>query len=202
MKTKRLFWVVFITAIIVTVILISLRVYYVAVALFAGTLILRHRELWSLIKRRELPLIDERIRANTNRAIRNGFVYFAVATAFLMLPFSVILTEGPETVHVLAGLFLSTGFVYFLSYLYFDLVEPKLGENELRMLNRFLILAGLSVGVFIISVFLHNAISGLLGVEEPVFFIIAVFISPLALAVGIVGSFVVFIRGMLPGKPQ
>jgi hypothetical protein len=125
-----------------------------------------------------------------------------MATAFLMLPFSVILTEGPETVHVLAGLFLSTGFVYFLSYLYFDLVEPKLEEKELKMLNRFLILAGLSVGLFIISVFLHNAISGLLGVEEPVFFIIAVFISPLALTVGIVGSLIVFIRGMLPGKPR
>jgi len=201
MKTKKLFWIVLITAIIITVILFCLRVYYVAVALLAGTLVLRYREIWSLIRRRELPVIDERIRANTNRAIRNGFVYFAVVTAFLMLPFSVILTDGPETVHVLAGLFLSTGFVYFLSYVYFDHVEPKLDERELRILNRFLVLIGISVGVFIISVFLHNAISGLLGNEEPVFFIIAVFVSPLALAVGIIGSLVVFIKGILPGKP-
>jgi len=201
MKTKKLFWIVLITAIIITVILFCLRVYYVAVALLAGTLVLRYREIWSLIRRRELPVIDERIRANTNRAIRNGFVYFAVVTAFLMLPFSVILTDGPETVHVLAGLFLSTGFVYFLSYVYFDHVEPKLDERALRILNRFLVLIGISVGVFIISVFLHNAISGLLGNEEPVFFIIAVFVSPLALAVGIIGSLVVFIKGILPGKP-
>ena len=199
MKAKRLFWVVLIVALIVTIMLISLKAYYVAVALIAGTLIMRHRELWSLIKRRKLPPVDERVRENTNKAIRNGFIFFAVATAFLMLPFSIILTEGPDTVHVLGGLFLSAGLVYLLSYLFYDRAEPKMAERRLRMLETFLLVAGIALGVLIISIFLHNALSGLFGVEEPVFFCIAVFVAPLALAVGLIGSLVVFVMA-LAGK--
>ena len=201
MKTKRLFWAIFIVALIVTIILISLKAYYVAVALIIGTVIMRHRELCSLIKKRKLPPVDERVRENTNKAIRNGFIFFAVVTAFLMLPFSVILTEGPDTVHVLGGLFLSAGLIYLLSYLFYDRAEPKMEERRLRMLKTFLLITGISLGVFIISVFLHNALSGLFAVEEPVFFCIAVFIAPLALAVGLIGSLVLFIMG-LASKPS
>jgi len=61
MKTRRLFLVVLIVALIVTIMLISLEQYYVAVALIVGTLIMRHRELWSLIKKRKLPPVDERV---------------------------------------------------------------------------------------------------------------------------------------------
>ena len=65
------------------------------------------------------------------------------------------------------------------------------------MLKTFLLVAGISLGAFIISVFLHNALSGLFGVEEPVFFIIAVIISPLAFAVGLIGSLVFFVKGLI-----
>ena len=201
MKTKRLSWAIFITALVVTVILIALEQYYVAVALVVGTLIMRHREIWYLITKRRLPPWDERVRENTGKAIRNGFVFFAAATAFLMLPFSVILTRGPDTVHVLSGLFLSAGLVYLLSYLFYDRAEPKMGERRLRMLKIFLLVAGISLATFVISAFLHNALSALFGVEEPVFFIIAVIISPLALVVGLVGSLVLFIMG-LASKPS
>jgi len=201
MKTKKLFLVVLIVALVMTIVLIFLEQYYVAVALIVGTLIMRYRELWSLLKRRKLPPVDERVRENTNKAIRNGFIFFAVATAFLMLPFSIILTEGPETVHVLGGLFLSAGLVYLLSYLFYDRAEPKMEERRLRMLKTFLLIAGIALGTFIISVFLHNALSGLFGVEEPVFFCIAVFVAPLALAVGLIGSLVVFIKGLV-SKPS
>jgi len=44
---------------------------------------------------------------------------------------------------------------------------------------------------------LHNAISGLFGIEEPVFFSIAVLVSPLAFAVGLVGSLVFFVKGLV-----
>jgi len=199
MKMKKLLLVVFITALVMTIVLISLKAYYVAVALIVGTLIMWHRELWSLIKRRRMPPVDERVRENTGKAIRNGFIFFAAATAFLMLPFSVILTEEPDTVHVLGGLFLAAGLVYLLSYLFYDRAEPKMEERRLRMMKIFLVIAGMSVGTFIISVFLHNALSGLLGVEEPVFFCIAVFIAPLALVVGLIGSLALFIVG-LAGK--
>jgi len=212
MKTKRLLLAVAITALIVAVILISLEAYYVAIALVAGTLIMGHRELWSLIRTKKMPPIDERVRENTSKSVRNGFIFFAIATAFLMLPFSVRLIEIPDTVHVLGGLFLSGGTGYLLSYLFHDRVEPRLGEKGLKMLKRFLLVVGISFGTFIISVFLHNAIYGLfivwfgedfwdrIGVgDEPVFF----FISLLAISVFsvvIIGSLVMFIKGLF-SKP-
>lgn len=196
---KKLSWTIFIVALVVTVVLISLKAYYVAVALVVGTVIMRHRELWSLITKRKLPPVDERVRENTGKAIRNGFIFFAAVTAILMLPFTVILTEGPDTVQVLAGLFLSAGLVYLLSYLLYDRAEPKMSEKRLKLLKTFLLVVGISIGAFIIAVFLHNALSGLLGVEEPVFFIIAVMLAPLALAVGLIGSLVLFVMG-LAGK--
>jgi hypothetical protein len=199
MKTKRLFWGIFMAAVVVTVLLIALEQYYVAVALIIGTLIMRHRELWSLIKERKLPPIDERVRENTGKAIRNGFIFLAVAIAILLLPFSVILTEGPDTVDVLASLFLSAGLIYLLSYLFYDRAEPKMTERRLKVLKTFLLIAGISLGVAIISIFLHNFIYSIFGVEEPVFFGISVFIAPLALAVGLIGSLVIFIVG-LAGK--
>ena len=208
MKTKRLFLAVSITALVVTILLISLEAYYVVVAIVVGTLFIGHRELWSLLRRRKLPPIDERVQQNTNKAIRNGFVFFVVAIAFLMLPFSVRLVETPDTVQVLGGLFISAGAVYLLSYLFYDRVEPKLAEGRLKMLRVFVLITGISFGAFIISVFLHNAIYGLfihffgadfwerVGLEEePVFFLIAI-ASALSFAVGIVGSLVLFIKGL------
>jgi len=197
MKMKRVLLIVAITALILTIALISIRAYYVAVALFIGTMLMGHRELWSLLRKRKLPPIDERLRENTTKAVRNGFIFFAVATAFLMLPFSVKLIEAPDTVHVLGGLFLAAGAVYLVSYLFYDRVGPNLDERRFKMLRIFLLVAGISLGVFIISVFLHNALSGLLGVEESVFFVIAVFVSPLAFAVGLAGSLVIFGKGLL-----
>ena len=213
MKTKRAFLAVSITALIVAIVLISLKAYYVAIALVVGTLLIGHRELWSLLRRRKLPPIDERVRENTGKSIRNGFIFFALATAFLMLPFSVRLIEGPDTVHVLGGLFVSAGTVYLLSYLFYDRVEPNLGKKGLKLLKTFLLVAGISLGAFIISVFLHNAIYGLfihffgadfwdkIGIsDEPVFFFISL-LSVAAFAVGIIGSLVMFIRGLF-SKPQ
>jgi len=208
MRTKTAVIATAIAALIVTVLLISLRAYYVTITLIVGTLIIGHREIWSLIRRRRRPLIDERVRENTVKAIRNGFFFYVIATAFLMLPFAGILTEG-ATVHVLGGLFVCGGTIYFLSYLFYDRVEPKLDDRALKKLRIFLLIAGISLALGIISVFLHNAIYGLFihwfgadfwdrtGIsDEPVFFIIAVFVTPLALAVGIIGSMVIFLRGL------
>jgi hypothetical protein len=200
MKTKRAFLAVSIAALIVVVLLISLKAYYVVVALVAGLLVIGHREIWSLLKYRKLPPVDERVRQSSSRAVRNGFVFFAVATAFLMLAFTINKTFGPDIVNVLGGLFFSAGLVYILSYFYYDRAEPNLGERGLKMMKNFLLLAGISLGAFIISFFLHNIISGLLGAEEPVFFIIAVIVSPLALAVGLIGALVLFIKGLI-SKP-
>jgi hypothetical protein len=210
MKARRAFLGVFITALVVALILIAVEAYYVVVALVIGTLLLGHRELWSLVRRRRLPPIDERVRENTGKSVRNGFIFIMMAIALLMLPFTAVLTEKPETVRVLGGLFIAAGLVYLFSYLYYDRVQPALGSRSLRLLKIFLMTAGISLGVFIISIFLHNALFGLFirffgadfweqaGMpDEPVFFFISVFISPLGFGVGIIGSLVIFIRGLL-----
>ncbi len=63
-------------------------------------------------------------------------------------------------------------------------------------LRTFVMLIGGSILGFFVSVLLHNAIYALVFVtlmdrpdlEEPVFFIIAVLVCPVALAVGVIGS--------------
>ncbi len=198
---KKLMWTIFLVALVITILLISLEYYYVAVSLVIGTIIMRHRELWFLLTRRKLPPVDERVRENTGKAIRNGFIYFAAATAILMLPFGEIVSQDFDTTHVLAGLFLSAGLVYLLSYVFYDRAAPKMNYKRLRLLKIFLLLIGISIGVFIIGAFLHNAFYAVFEFEEPVFFIIAVLLAPAALAVGIIGSLVLFFIG-LAGKPS
>lgn len=209
MKTKRLFVVVSIVAVVMALILISQKAYYVAVALLAGTLVIGHRELWYLIRGKKMPVLDERIRENISKSLRNGFIFFAVASAFLMLFFSLNRNASPPIVHVLGGLFLSAGSVYLLSYIFFDRAELGLDEKWLKLFRMFLLTAGISLGAFIISTVLHNAIYGtliyLFGADfwdkigladEPVFFFLAVIICPLAFAVGVAGSLVVFLKGL------
>ncbi|MEE9365161.1 MAG: hypothetical protein V3W44_00605 [Dehalococcoidales bacterium] len=207
MRTKKVFWGVAITALVVAVILISLEAYYVVAAFLVGLLLMGHRELWSLIRRRKMPPIDERVRVNTGKSVRNGFIFFVVATACLMLPFSVRLVEEPTTVQVLGGLFIAAGAVYLLSYFYYDRVEPGLDDRRLKLLKTFILVAGISLGALIISIFLHNAISALvmhffdIEFEEPVFFIIATIVCPLGLAVGIIGSLVIYFKGLFRRTP-
>jgi len=202
MKAKRVFLAVSIAALIAVIILISLKAYYVVIALVAGVLLLSHRELWALVRRQKLPPIDERVRDNINKSVRNGFIFFAIVLAFLMLFFSINLTHitNAEPVHIMGSLFLAGGLVYLISYLFYDQAEPKLDDRELRRLKAFLLVAGISLGAFIVSAFLHNALSALFEIEEPVFFCIAVIVSPLALGVGVIGSLVLFIKGLL-SKP-
>lgn len=202
MRTKKVFWAVAITALVVAIILISLEAYYVVVAFLVGLLLMGHRELWSLFRRRKMPPIDERVRENTSKSVRNGFIFFVVATAFLMLPFSVRLVEEPDTVQVLGALFIAAGAAYLLSYLYYERVEPRLSERSMKLFKTFMLIAGISLGALVISIFLHNAISALamhfLGIEfeEPVFFIVATIICPLGLAVGVIGSLVMYFKGL------
>jgi len=195
MKGKKIVIAIFITALLVTVLLISFEAYYLAIALVAGVLLIGHREIWSLIMRRKLPPVDERVRQNINKAVRNGFIFLVIILAFLMLPFSVALTTTPSTADLLSGLFLSAGAVYSLSYIFYERVEPGLSEKGLKLFNGFLFSAAISLAVFIIGVFLHNVLSALLGVEEPVFFIISL-ISIITFAVGLLGSLVLYTGGL------
>lgn len=197
---KRVLIGIFTAAVVLAIILISLKAYYVLIAIVIGGVLIGYRELWSLLTTRKLPPFDERVKDNTSHSIRNGFIFFAAASVFLMLIFSINQTWKPELLHVLSSLFISAGVVYLLSYLFYDRVQPNLSERRLKMLKIFLILAGSSVAVFILSVFLHNMISGLFDKEEPVFFVIATIIAPLGLIVGLIGSLVIFVMGLITQK--
>ncbi|MEE8637550.1 MAG: hypothetical protein V3T21_00735 [Candidatus Margulisiibacteriota bacterium] len=61
-------------------------------------------------------------------------------------------------------------------------------------LKFFLILTGGSAILFVASILLHNLLSAVLGFEEPVFFLIAVFVCPAAFLVGAIGSIILLIK--------
>ena len=126
-----------------------------------------------------------------------------------MLPFGTGFIENVEIVHILSGLFLSAGTVYLLSYIYYEKVAVALDGKWKKAWRVFLLITGISLGVFIVSVFLHNAVYGLLelwfgegfweriGVtDEPVFFFLAM-LSAASFAAGIVGTLVVYVRGLI-----
>jgi hypothetical protein len=73
-------------------------------------------------------------------------------------------------------------------------VKAKVGG----MLKKFLLLTGGSAVGFLIFVLLHNMISALLNTEEPVFFIIATIVCPIAFLVGAVGTIVLAIKTKPP----
>ncbi len=199
MKMRTALLAVWVFTAILTTFLVSLREYYVAIATTAGAVILTRRELWYLAKFRKLPPFDERVRDNMRKAARNGFIFFAAGSAILMLCFStdLIYVTNFAPVRVMSGLFLSGGLVYLLSYVFYDRVAPKLSEKESRRLKTFLQVAGIAAGAGISSAILRIVLYATLGFEEPVFFVIAVYLSPGAIAVGLIGSLVIFAKGLL-----
>lgn len=56
--------------------------------------------------------------------------------------------------------------------------------------RRFWLLAIAGVATFPISIVAHNAISSIFHVEEPVFFVLAVFVAPLATGIGLTGGLI------------
>ena len=77
--------------------------------------------------------------------------------------------------------------------LFHDQVEPKIAERRLKILKAFLLVAGISLVVFIVGVVVHNVLYALSEIEEPVFFSIAIF-SLVPFAVGTIGGLVIFLK--------
>jgi len=73
-------------------------------------------------------------------------------------------------------------------------------ENHLR---KAALLTGLSFGLILPSLILHNLLSGLLRIEEPFFFLLTLFLAlvfPFALAYLSVISTIIFIKKLLDFK--
>ena len=177
--------------------LLMMQAYYVLVAMVVGLLLLGSREIWSLIRYRRMPVFDERVHGNMVKAVRNAGIFFVFASIFLLMVLSSNVPQHIFPARIVALFFVAEGAVYLFSYLYYDRAEPYLGEKSLRWLRIFISIAGIAPGVFILSVILHNLLGGLLRFEEPVFFIIAVIVSPAALAVGALGSMSIVIKGLI-----
>ena len=197
---KKVLIAISLSALLLAVTLISLKAYFVLVAVVIGGLLIGYRELWSLLRTGKMPPFDERVKNNTSRSIRNGFIFFTAESVFLMLIFSLNWAWHPTLLSIIAGIFVSVGAVYFLSYLFYDRVEPYLGEKGQKLLRMFLLIAGASIAVCILSAVLHNAIGAIFGTEEAVFFIIALIVAPIGLAVGLMGSLALCITRLVSHK--
>lgn len=194
---KRVLITVAIITLIICAILISIKAYYVAIMLIVGVLLIGHREIWSLITSRKMPPIDERVRENTGKSIRNGFIFLITLLALMMLPVSGIVSKRMDIGDIFASIFVAGTMAYVISYFFYDRIAPKLTTRGWKMLKIFLLTAGIGFVVCILSIFLHNIIYALFDIEEPVFFIIAVIIAPLAVIVGFLGSIVIAVNALI-----
>ncbi len=105
-----------------------------------------------------------------------GVFVIAVSMTFIPLP---------------VGFFAAGGVLVLLSVvLLFLTVKTKVGG----ILKLFLLLTGASTVGLPVSIFLHNAVGGLFNIEEPVFFIMAIFVCPIGFLVGAVGTIVLAIK--------
>jgi len=169
---------------------------YVVGALVLGFLLLGHRELWSLVRYRRLPVIDERVRHNLTGAMRltGGFFFLASIVLILLLRFDVF--ENTPTGLIISGLLVIVGVVYLISYHYYDRVCPNLGETAMRWLKICLITAGLALSTVALAIVLHNMVSAWFGFEDAFFFILGLLVAPAVLAASLLGSLAVFIKGL------
>ena len=74
------------------------------------------------------------------------------------------------------------------------LIVVTVREKVEGILKKFLLLTGASAVGLPISILLHNAVSRLFNIEEPVFFIMAIFVCPIGFLVGAVGTIVLAIK--------
>ena len=96
--------------------LLSRENVYVVLALVLGFLLLGHRELWSLVRYRRLPVIDDRVRENLSNAMRltGGFFFIASIVLILLLRFDVF--ENTPTGLIISGQLVVVGIVYVVGY--------------------------------------------------------------------------------------
>lgn len=130
--------------------------------------------------------------------------FWALVGAFVVIV-SGILVPAVRDLFQGSLLFLLPFAIFFLLGVALLVLTLKQGiEGKLR---KFLILTGASAAGFFVSVFLHNAIYGLLILcfgpdfweriglgDEPFFFFLAIIVCPIGFLIGVVGSLVLFVK--------
>jgi len=172
---------------------------YVVIALVVGILLLGHRELWSLVRHGRMPVIDERVQNNLTGAMRITGIFFFILSIVLILLFMFNVFKNTPKELIISGQLVIVGFVYVVSYYYYDRVQPYLGGRALRWLKICLITAGLCLSTIALAIVLHNLVSVLLGFEDAVFFILALLVAPAMLALSLLGCLAIYIKGLCSG---
>jgi len=196
MKTRAFLIAYAIIGLLVLLLLLSRENVYVVIALVLGFLLLGHRELWSLIRYRRLPVIDERVRGNLSSAMRLTGVFFFIVSIVLIMLLRFDVFEGASAGLIVGGQLVLVGIAYLVGYYYYDRVRPNLGERALRWLKICLITAGLSLSTIALSIALHNLVSSWVGFEEAFFFVLGVLVAPAVLAVSLLGSLIIYVTGL------
>jgi hypothetical protein len=114
-----------------------------------------------------------------------------IAGCFLFIPVFGALIAGSK-------LFLIPFTVLFL--LGATLIVLTVEQKIAGLLKVFFLLAGASTTAILVFIVLHNLMFSWLGIDEPVFFILAVFVCPIAFLVGAIGSIVLGARESWPAK--
>jgi heme/copper-type cytochrome/quinol oxidase subunit 4 len=160
MKGRVIYLFFLIATLIVITVLFFTKIYYAAVALVFSWLIISHREIWSLIRHRKLPPIDERISENISKSLRNSFIFFILLIIFTILIYSTLPSTllKPALESYLAVLLACIGIIYALSYLYFDRIEANLSNMSEKVLRYCMIIGIASLLIVFTNVFYPSAI--------------------------------------------
>lgn len=199
MKARWILIAYAVISLLALMLMLSRENLYVVIALVVGILLLGHRELWSLVRHGRMPVIDERVQNNLTGAMRITGIFFFILSIVLILLFMFNVFKNTPKELIISGQLVIVGFVYVVSYYYYDRVQPYLGGRALRWLKICLITAGLCLSTIALAIVLHNLVSVLLGFEDAVFFILALLVAPAMLALSLLGCLAIYIKGLCSG---
>lgn len=196
MKIRIILIVYSVISVLGLMLLLSRENIYIVIALVLGILLLWHREIWSLIRYRRLPVMDERVQYNLARAFQVAGVFFFIISIVLILVMRFNVFHDEPAGLIISGQLVVVGLAYLIGYHYYDRVRPNLGEGALRWLKTCLITAGVSLSTIALAIVLHNMISALFGFEDAVFFILGLLVAPAVMVISLLGSLGIYIKGL------
>jgi hypothetical protein len=196
MKVRFILIAYAVVSVLGLMLLLSRENLYTVLALLIGFMLLGHRELWSLIRYRRMPVIDERVRANLTGAVRATGVFFGIAGVVLILLLHFDVFENVPAGLLISCLLVAVGLVYVISYHYYDRVCPGMGERAARWFRICLAAAGLSLSTIALAIVLHNLAGAWFGFEEAFFFILGVLVAPAVMVVSLLGGLGIYLRGL------
>ena len=118
---------------------------------------------------------------------------FVIFISMIFTPAVNRLLFGEENPTLLGYIFVSSSGVIIIGLGVTLLVLTAKTKVERRLKNFLLLTEASFVGLPVFGI-LHNAVSGLTNFEEPVFFILAIIVCPIAFLVGAIGSIVLRVK--------